>query len=473
MHTSQTPKLNDIYAYIDEHSQAFLARLIDYLRRPSISAYGEGIGEVAEYIASVMRKMGLSVRIIPTSGWPMVFGDYYVGQDIPTVLLYGHYDVQPPDPLEEWISPPFEPTIRNGRLYARGVGDNKGQHFAQLMALEALLACRGTLPCNVKVLLEGEEEVGSPHMPEFISEHRDELHADLGIISDGPVHENGQSTLCFGVRGVLDIELRAHGANQDLHSGNWGGIVPNPIWTLVHLLATMKNEQGEITIGGFYDNVQPLTELERHALADLPIDVGEVKQSLGLQRLDEPQERNYFERLTSWPTLTINGMHGGYSGPGSKTVLPHEAYTKCDIRLVEAQTTEEILAKVMAHVQRYAPEVSVISNGGMDPSKTPLDSPFIEPLRQAIFAAQGALPLLVPAMGGSLPEYVFTKTLGIPTFGVPYANADESNHAPNENMEVARFFRGIRTGAAMLCYLGGMSRIEGLVSARNSYIADR
>jgi acetylornithine deacetylase/succinyl-diaminopimelate desuccinylase-like protein len=373
--TPLTPNLNDIFAYIDEHSQVFLARLIKYLRRPSISAYGEGIGEVADYVAAVMRQMGLVVRVIPTCGWPMVLGEYHVGRGAPTVLLYGHYDVQPPDPLEEWLSPPFEPTLRNGRIYARGVGDNKGQHFAQLLALEAHLACRGTLPCTVKVLLEGEEEVGSPHMPEFIRAHRDELQSDLVIISDGPVHENGQPTISFGVRGVLDIELRSRGANRDLHSGHWGGIVPNPLWTLVHLLATMKNERGEITIEGFYENVQPLTERERQALANLPIDVSEVKQSLGLQHLDEPQERGYFERLAAWPTLTINGIHGGYGGPGSKTVLPHEAIAKCDIRLVEAQTVEEIVAKVQAHVQRHAPEVSVTSYGGMDPSKTPWTHP--------------------------------------------------------------------------------------------------
>ena len=456
MDTPLTPNLHDIFAYIDDHTQTFLARLIDYLRRPSISAYGEGISEVADYIAGVMRQVGLAVRIMPTSGWPMVFGEYHTQAGAPTVLLYGHYDVQPPDPLEAWISPPFEPAIRNGRLYARGVGDNKGQHFAQLMALESLLACRGTLPCNIKVLLEGEEEIGSPHMPEFIRAHRDELHADLVIVSDGPVHENGQSTISFGVRGVLDIELRARGANRDLHSGHWGGIVPNPLWTLVHLLSTMKNERGEITIDGFYENVQPLTTLERQALAKLPIDVDEVKRSLGLLRLDEPQERDYFERLAAWPTLTINGIHGGYGGPGSKTVLPHEAVAKCDIRLVEAQAAGEIMAKVKAHVQRHAPEVTVTSYGSMDPSKTPLDSPFTEPLRQAIIAAQGAEPLLVPAKGASLPNYVFTKTLGIPAFGVPYANADESNHAPNENLEVARFFLGIKTGAAMLSYLGAL-----------------
>ncbi|HEY3993077.1 MAG TPA: M20/M25/M40 family metallo-hydrolase [Ktedonobacteraceae bacterium] len=457
MGTEYSLNLSDIFTYIDQHDQAFLERLVDYLRKPSISAYGEGIGEVAEYIANVMRRMGLSVKIMPTSGWPMVFGEYTVRPDAPTVLLYGHYDVQPPDPLEAWTTPPFEPTVREGRLYARGVGDNKGQHFAQLMALETLLACRGTLPCNIKVLLEGEEEVGSPHMPEFIREHSAELQADLVIISDGPVHESGRSIISFGVRGVLDLELRARGANRDVHSGNWGGIVPNPLWTLVHLLASMKNERGEITIDGFYENVQPQNELERAALAQLPIDIAQIKQSLDLQRLDEPQERGYFERLSAWPTLTINGIHGGYGGPGAKTVLPHEAIAKCDIRLIEAQTAEEILAKVKAHVQRHAPEVSVTSHGAMDPSKTPLDSPFTEVLREAITAAQGEEPLLVPAMGGSLPNYAFTKTLDIPAFGVPYANADEANHAPNENMEVARFFMGIKTGAAMLSYLGALA----------------
>src|SRR5215469_16629315 len=289
--------LSDIFAFVDQHRQEFLDRLIDYVRRPSISAYGQGIGEVAEYIAGVMNQLGLRARIMPTAGWPMVLGARTERPGAPTVLLYGHYDVQPPDPLEAWTSPPFDPTIRNGRLYARGVGDNKGQHFAQLMALETLLSCRGTLPCNVKVLLEGEEEVGSPHMPEFMHAHRDELQPDLVIVSDGPVHENGQSTISFGVRGVLDIELRAHGAHRDLHSGHWGGIVPNPLWTLVHLLASMKNERGQITIDGFYENVQPLSDLEREALAKLPVDVDEVKQSLGLLRLDEPQERGYFERL--------------------------------------------------------------------------------------------------------------------------------------------------------------------------------
>jgi acetylornithine deacetylase/succinyl-diaminopimelate desuccinylase-like protein len=258
------------------------------------------------------------------------------------------------------------------------------------------------------------------------------------------------------VRGVLSFELQARGANRDLHSGNWGGIAPNPLWTLVHLLGSMKNEQGEITIEGFYDNVQPQTPLEREALAQLPVNTEDIKQSLDLQQLDQPQDRSIPERLSAWPTLTINGLHGGYGGPGSKTVLPHEAFAKCDIRLVEAQTAGEIFAKLQAHVQRHAPNVKIIHQGAMDPSKTPLDSPYTEPLCQAIQTAQGEPPLLVPAMGGSLPNYVFTKTLGIPAFVVPYANADQANHAPNENLEIERFFKGIKTGAAMITYIGAM-----------------
>jgi acetylornithine deacetylase/succinyl-diaminopimelate desuccinylase-like protein len=456
------PDLADVFAHIDARRDLFIERLIDYVRHPSISAHGLGIAQVAELLVQMLNGLGLRAQAVPTAGWPMVLARRDDATGAPTVLLYGHYDVQPPEPLEAWTTPPFEPTVRNGRLYARGVGDNKGQHFAQILALETLLACRGTLPCNVIVLLEGEEEVGSPHIADFIRAHRGQLNADLVITADGPVHESGQSCIVFGVRGVIAFELRARGANRDLHSGNWGGIAPNPLWTLVHLLGTMKNERGQITIEGFYDNVQAANEPERAALARLPLNVEAVTAELGFARLDAPdlRERPYVERLMFWPTLTINGLHGGYGGPGSKTVLPREAVAKCDIRLVEAQTVEEIFSKVEAHVKRHAPEVDFIRQGGMEPSKTPLESPFTEPIRRGLVAAQGAEPLFIPSAGGSLPDYVFTKILGVPAFGVPYANADEANHAPNENLELDRFIAGIKTGAAMLSYLGAMERIE-------------
>jgi acetylornithine deacetylase/succinyl-diaminopimelate desuccinylase-like protein len=454
------PDLSDVFAYIDRNRESFIQRLIEYVRHPSISAYGEGIAEVADLLIAQLTSLGFDARLMPTAGWPMVLGKRIEDPDALTVLLYGHYDVQPPDPLDAWISPPFEPTIRDGRLYARGVGDNKGQHFAQLLALESLLAVRGRLPLNVIFLLEGEEELGSPHIADFIRTYRDDLRADLSITADGPVHESEQSCVVFGVRGVISFELRARGANRDLHSGGWGNVAPNPIWQLVHLLGTMKNARGEITIDGIHDDVIPPTDLDRAAMSALPLDIDAIKAELNITTLDEPLDRPFYERLMFQPTLTINGLHGGYGGPGSKTVLPHEAIAKCDVRLVEAQRADDIIAKIAAHVKKHAPDVEFSADGSMEPSRTPLESPFTEPIRAAITAAQGVSPLLIPSAGGSVPDYVFTKILGIPAFGVPYANHDEANHAPNENMTLDRFISGIKTGAAMLTYLANAKRDE-------------
>lgn len=444
-----------VFDYVDAHRQAFIDRLLAYVARPSISAHGVGIRETAEFLLGYLQGLGMEARLLEGAGWPFVYGRYRESPHAPTALLYGHYDVQPPDPLDAWNSPPFEPEIRDGRIWGRGVGDNKGQHLAQLLAIESWLAVAGNLPCNVIILLEGEEEVGSPHISHCVRAHRALLAgADLVITADGPVHESGRPCIKFGPRGIASFELRAVHAQRDFHSGNWGGVAPNPIWTLVHLLATMKDSRGAITIDGFYDNVAPLSHLERRALDDLPVDVAAVMEGAGLARLDEPQERPFFDRLAAWPTFTINGFHGGYGGPGTKTVLPREATVKCDMRLVENQGVDEILDKVEAHVLLHAPEVEVVRQGGMEPSRTPLDSPYTRPLQRAFRAAQGEDPLLIPAMGGSLPDYAWTKILGVHSFTTPYANHDESNHAPNENLEVERFIAGIRTGAAVLAYLG-------------------
>lgn len=455
MHANMQQELHTVFDFVESNRAAFIDRLLQYLSQPSISAYGEGMQETADFLLAWLQSLGMDASQMPTQGWPMVLGKRIEQPGKPTVLFYGHYDVQPPDPLEAWVSPPFAPAIRNGRIYARGAGDNKGQHFANLLGIETLLACFQQLPCNVIVLLEGEEEMGSPHIEAFIRQHKHELNADLVICSDGPVDVSGRFRLEFGVRGIVSFELRARGANQDLHSGNWGGVAPNPLWSLVHLLSTMKDANGRVTIAGFYDRVAAPTELELAAMQALPVDLQAVKEELGLAALDAPVERPFYERLMTWPTFTINGLHGGYAGPGSKTVLPHQAFAKCDMRLVADQTVEEIFAKVEAHVKAHAPEVEFVRQGGMDPSKTPLDSPFTDPIARAMTAAQGETPLLVPAMGGSLPNYVFTGILGLPTFVVPYANHDEANHAPNENIEVERFITGIKTGAALLLYLGG------------------
>ncbi|MGW6793178.1 M20/M25/M40 family metallo-hydrolase [Streptomyces chartreusis] len=448
------PALRSVLAHVEERQQEYVDRLIDYASRPSVSASGEGVIDVACYIRDRMRNMGLDTELVPTAGAPMVFGRW-TGSDGPTLLLYGHYDVQPADPEDGWVSDPFQPVVRDGRIYGRGTADNKGQHLAQLLAIEAFLSRHGQLPCNIKVLLDGEEEIGSPNMPLLVAEHGDLLHADLVVISDGPVDPSGRPMISLGVRGALGFELRATGANAELHSGHWGGVAPDPMWDLVQLLATMKDSQGHVTIDGFYDDVQPLTAAGREALERLEIDVTAMKRDLEFDELAEPRERGIAERRVAWPTLTINGLHGGYDGPGLKSVLPREAVAKCDIRLVEAQRAGDIFAKVRAHVERHAPHIGLTRIGGsMEPSRTPIDSPFVEPVRRAIVAAQGQEPLLWPGIGGSLPLYVFTKTLGVPTIQVPCGNADQSQHGPNENLTIEWFMAGIRTTVMLLAELG-------------------
>ena len=443
-----------MFDYIDAHADAFIARLMDYAKHPAISAHDVGIREVAGMMVAHLKGLGFETELIETKGHPFVLGTYRVDPDKPTVLLYGHYDVQPPDPLEEWLSPPFEPIIRDERIFGRGMADNKGQHFAQLLAIETHLELTGTLPCNVIFLLEGEEEIGSPQIADFVAAQRDKLQVDLVVTSDGPLHPSGAPVVTFGVRGVAGFDLVAKGASRDVHSGNYGGVVPNPIWTLVHLLATMKDAEGNITIEGISDVVPPPSNLDLDAVSRLPDDEAVVKDTLQLDTLDGPKGRPYWDRLMFHPTLTINGIHGGYGGPGTKTVLPNEAFAKCDIRLVNPLTPEIVFDRVQAHVSRHAPEVNVVCHHGMYPSKTPLDSRFAAPILRAIQLARGVEPLIYPVMGGSLPDYVFTQILGKPSFVVPYANADGANHAPNENIEIARFIDGIKTGTALLSELG-------------------
>ena len=452
--THSAAPLDAVFAHIDANADSFVSRLMDYVSNPSISAQNIGIREVSMLLVGILKGLGMDAEAVPTSGHPMVLGRRGDDLDKPTVLLYGHYDVQPPEPLELWHSPPFEPEIRDGRIWARGVGDNKGQHFAQLLAIESHLAVHGTLPCNVIFLLEGEEEVGSPHIAEFVRKHAARLKADLVLTADGPLHPSGQPLITFGVRGMAGFELRAKTANSDAHSGNYGGVMPNAIWQLVHLLSTMKRPDGTITIEGLSDPVAPPTKAELAASKALPHDHAAFLARTGMAKLDEPTDRAFFDRLMFHPTLTINGLHGGYDGPGSKTVLPAEAVAKCDIRLVEAMTPDQALGCVRAHVKKHAPDVAFIPMGGMLPSKTPMDAPFAEAVKQAVTRGHGTVPLLYPVVGGSLPDYVFTKILGLPAYVTPYANADEANHAPNENMEIALFLKGIRTGAALLAALG-------------------
>jgi acetylornithine deacetylase/succinyl-diaminopimelate desuccinylase-like protein len=451
-------QLNKVLAACREREARDLADLFQLIAQPSISAQDIGIRECADLFIDVLRGAGFSAQLMPTPAHPLVYAEWLGAPGFPTVLIYGHYDVQPPDPLEEWLSPPFQPTVRDGKLFARGAGDNKGQIFAQIAAARAWLQVAGELPVNVKFLIEGEEETGSPHLPWFVSRHKDLLAADLVYTSDGPVHDDAQPQVVYGVRGLLYVELRARGASHDLHSGNWGGLVPFPAWTLVQLLATMRDENGRVLIPGFYDDVRPPTPAVKAAMANIPLNQHEALAAVGIDSLPPPQALDYFDRLMTTPTLNIAGFTSGYGGPGAKTVIPSTAMVKLDMRLVPDQRTDDVFAKFEAHVARHAPDIDVLRLGSMEPSYTPLEHQYAAVVRRAVAIGFGITPIDVPLLGGSLPDAVFTRTLGLPSFLVPYANADERNHAPNENIELSRFFAGTRTTAALFACLAEADR---------------
>jgi acetylornithine deacetylase/succinyl-diaminopimelate desuccinylase-like protein len=443
---------------IDQQREEVLGDLFRLVAQPSISAQDIGIRECAAIEMDLLRKAGLDTRIIETGGEPMVYGEWLGAPNLPTILFYGHYDVQPPEPYELWDSPPFQPTVRDGHIYARGIADNKAQHFSHIAAIRAWMTATGSLPVNVKVLLEGEEEVGSPTFEETVVANRDLLAADLVYTSDGPVVDIKYPEVGFGLRGMLYIELRAVGPNRDLHSGHWGGVAPNPIWRLVHALATMVDDQNRILVEGFYDNVITPTPGFRDAMDALPIDLETFLANAGLTEMAPPADRTYAERIMTHPTLNICGFTGGYSGPGSKTIIPSTATVKIDMRLVPNQTPDEIWEKVSTHLARHAPDVKVVRlRGGVLPSYTPLEHPMAEVVRRAVEIGFGKRPIDIPIRGASLSNATWTTTLGTPSFFVPYGAPEQANHAPNENYRIDRLWQGIVTSAAVIAELAAQA----------------
>ncbi len=446
--------LDRVLATAERHRDEDLATLLRLVAQPSISAQGIGVRECAALEADLLRGAGLATRELETPGHPMVYGEWLGAPGKPTVLFYGHYDVQPPDPLDLWQTPPFEPAIRDGRIYARGVADNKAQHFSHIAAIRAWLETTGSLPVNVKILLEGEEETGSPHLDETVRAHRDLLAADLVYTSDGPVTDDRYPEIAFGVRGLLYIELRATGPNRDLHSGHWGGVAPNPIWTLVRALNTMLDTENRITIDGFFDHVVAPGPAARAAMNALPFDTGEAIGRIGLSAMTPPDDLPYADRIMARPTVNIAGFTGGYGGPGSKTIIPSRATVKIDMRLVPEQHPDDIWEKVVSHLAMHAPDVEVVRiEGGMIPSSTPVDHPLADVVRDAVERGFGSRPIDIPLVGGSLPDATWTKTLGIPSFLVPYGAPEQANHAPNESYRIDRLWQGIATSAALLAGL--------------------
>jgi acetylornithine deacetylase/succinyl-diaminopimelate desuccinylase-like protein len=445
--------IDAVHRYIDAHRDEALEILQTLVRQPSISAHDHGVKECARLLAGIMRDLGVAADVVDTPTQPVVVGQ--AGDPGPfTLLCYGHYDVQPPEPLEAWVSPPFEPTVRDGRLYGRGTGDNKGQLITHVLAARAWLAAAGGLPLQVKFVFEGEEESGSPGLAAFVRAHRERLAADLVYISDGGLHPSGAPVLSLGNRGIVGLTLVAEGADRDNHSGNKGGVAPNPIWMLVHVLASMVDPAGRVTVDGFYDDVRPIGPVEEQLLAAMDFDSKAFAATMGLPDLpmDGP---TYWRRIMLEPYFNISGFASGYVGPGAKTIIPARAECRVDIRLVVDQRTADIFEKVKAHVARVDPRVQVLPRGfgAMEPTRTPPDHPAVGVVARAVAAWRGVSPRIVLSSGGSLPNAVWPDVLGVPHLTVPYANADENNHGPNENLSLERFFDGIHVSAQVFAAL--------------------
>lgn len=442
--------LAGVYDFIDGHRENFLHDLFRLLRQRSISAQDDGVKECAELLASEMRRAGIKTTIFPTPRHPVVHGE--VGPDSgPVILIYGHYDVQPPEPLELWESDPFEPVIRGGKIYARGSSDNKGQLFAHVKGVEAYRKVLGELPLKVKFLFEGEEEISSPSLEPFVASHKDLLRSDVCIFSDSHVQENGRPLVILGLKGMLYVQLAVQEANRDLHSMR-AAAVPSPVWRLVHLLATLKGEDGFVRIPGFYDDVRPLLPEEIAAVETIPCDKTGLLADLGIPAL--LQNRNgddYYKNMIFEPTCNISGLSAGYQGAGSKTVLPSTATVKLDMRLVPDQNPARILGLLKDHLAKNGyDDVEIKELGFLEPSRTPITHPLVKVAHEAVTDAYKVEPYIYPGIGGAGPNYVFQKHLGVPCLTIPFAAADQNNHAPNESMIVEGYFNGIKTSAALM-----------------------
>ncbi|HBK81939.1 MAG TPA: hypothetical protein DDZ83_20090 [Nitrospinae bacterium] len=447
--------MSAVIEYLRSRREAHLAEFLEYLKIPCISTLNLRIQEGAEHLAALMERAGIETRIMETGGHPAVYGEAKGPEGASSLLVYGHYDVQPADIKEGWTSDPFDPDIRDGRIYARGSGDNKGQHFAQIKAIEAYRETGTKLPITVKFLIEGEEEMGSTHLREFVVKHRDLLRADIACSSDGSLHPSARPTIALGCRGLLYIELIAHGAGRDLHSGTYGGAMTSPFWRLMEAVRALRDEEVRVRVPGFYEAVRPLGEADREALAEVPNPASELTAALGeegMRRIPDPEA--FYEKTMTRPNLNICGFQGGYSQDGVKTVLPGIAKAKMDFRLVVDQDPDRIFEDVRAFMEAEGfGDIEVKRMASFYPSKTPADHPLIEKILAAV-ATRGEPPIVFPNFGGSVPDILFTRDLGIPSLWLPLANADSNAHAPEENIRIDIFHRGSEIASAVIDGLG-------------------
>jgi acetylornithine deacetylase/succinyl-diaminopimelate desuccinylase-like protein len=436
---------------LEQHQDRFLSELLDWLRIPSVSADPKFHGDVlkaAEYLKARFEEVGLEkVELCPTAGNPIVYGEKIVDPSLPTVLVYGHYDVQPADPYELWDSPPFEPVIKDEKIYARGACDDKGQVYMHVKALE-MMNLDGGLPCNIKVMIEGEEEIGSNNLGIFVRANKEKLKADVILISDTGMLANDAPSIEVGLRGLSYHEVEVTGPNRDLHSGIYGGAVPNPINVLCKMIASLHDENNHITIPEFYNNVAMLTDAERAELNRVPHSDDEFKQSIGLNDVYGEKGYTTVERIGIRPTLDVNGIWGGYTGEGAKTVIASKAYAKISMRLVPHQTSDEITALFQKHFESIAPSgvtVVVKPHHGGEPVVTPTDSVAYKAAADAMETTFGKRPIPTRG-GGSIPIVAMFKTeLGLDTVLLGFGLDSDAIHSPNEHYGVFNFLKGIET----------------------------
>lgn len=448
--------------YANSHHDAYLAELIEFLRIPSISTQPDrrdDVAAAASWLARAMTTAGLeNVRLIDTTGHPLVYGDWlHAGAHAPTVLIYGHYDVQPPEPLELWESPPFIPLVRDQFIYARGASDDKGQVYIHVKAVEAYLQSVGQLPVNVKFLVEGEEEIGSRNLHTFIPENRRLLAADSALVSDSGMLAPGKPALVYGLRGICQVQIDLTGPTRDLHSGSYGGGIDNPINVLGHLIARLKDERGHVLIPGFYDRVRPLSLDEREMLAHFPLDEAEWLAETGAPIAWGEPEYSLVERLGARPTLDVTGILGGYTGVGVKTVLPAHAHAKISMRLVPVQDPAEIVRLFEAYVGSILPpsvKATISFAGGSRAALLETNTATMRAAAQAYERTFGRPPVFMRE-GGSIPVVnQFANDLGLPTVLMGFGLPDDRIHSPNERFFLPNYFAGIETAIRYLELLG-------------------
>jgi acetylornithine deacetylase/succinyl-diaminopimelate desuccinylase-like protein len=446
------------YRYIDAHGPRFVDEFCEFLKQPSISSQRVGLDDCARLLAEEMQRVGIHTEILPMGRdrAPLVYGALAAPGAQKTLLVYEHFDVQPPEPLELWETPPFAPSVRNGRVYARGSADDKGPLFAHLKALEALRETGRSPSVHLKFLFDPEEEIGSPNLEAFLKENRTRFAADLATTADGALDPSGRPTLTFGSRGNCYVEIFHQAANRDLHSGRFGGPVPNPNWRIIAFLNTLRDADGRVAIDGFYDNVLPATVAERDALSRIPFDEAGTLKDLGLKQFETPPGLGYQERIMFYPTMNICGFVSGYGGEGSKTVLPCKTRVKIDMRLVVRQDPHDIFKKFKHHMDKHGFEdLDVTLMTAYKPYRTSVDHPMAAPLSAALEKAFGKASLRHPSSGGSDPIASIVDGLAVPMIKIPYCNHDENNHSPNENLKVDHFIQGIKASSTVFCELDG------------------